>query len=113
MTVRQIRLTTTGRRTGQDHEVVVYAFPDADRHVVVGSYAGRSKDPDWAANLRASPRATVRTGRQSTDCQAREVEGAERERLWDLVVGEFPMYETYAARTERAIPLFVLEPVGG
>jgi F420H(2)-dependent quinone reductase len=110
--MRQIRLTTIGRKTGNPHEVVIYAFPDEERLVVVGSYAGRPKHPDWAANLRANQRATVRTGRESTEYQAREVDGAERERLWRLVTDAFPPYETYQGRTERLIPLFLLDPIG-
>jgi deazaflavin-dependent oxidoreductase (nitroreductase family) len=108
----QIRLTTVGRRTGRAHEVIIYAFPDGEDLVVVGSYAGRPDDPDWAANLRANSRATIRRGRESVDHRAREVDGAERERLWAMVVREFPLYETYQGRTDRVIPLFVLEPAG-
>jgi deazaflavin-dependent oxidoreductase (nitroreductase family) len=105
----QIQLITTGRKTGQEHEVTIYAFPDGDDLVVVGSYAGRPKDPDWAANLKANPSAKVRRGRESVEHRAHEVDGAERERLWKLVVKAFPMYQTYQRRTDRLIPLFVLE----
>jgi F420H(2)-dependent quinone reductase len=108
--LRQIALTTLGRKTGQDHQVVIYAFPDGDDLVVVGSYAGRPNDPDWAANLKANSRAIVKKGRQSVEHRARIVDGAERERLWAMVVEAFPMYETYQRRTNRVIPLFVLEP---
>jgi deazaflavin-dependent oxidoreductase (nitroreductase family) len=105
-------LTTIGRKTGREHEVTIYAFPDGDDLVVVGSYAGRPDDPDWAANLKANPLATVQRGTSSVEHRARVVEGAERERLWTMVVKEFPMYETYQKRTDRLIPLFLLEPVG-
>lgn len=110
--MREIRLTTTGRESGKHHEVVVYAFPDSDDLVVVGSYAGSPKDPDWAANLRANPDAIVRQGRESVAYRARVADGSERERLWSMVVGGFPLYDTYQARTDRVIPLFVLEPTG-
>jgi deazaflavin-dependent oxidoreductase (nitroreductase family) len=106
----QIELTTIGRRSGREHSVTIYAFPDGDDLVVVGSYAGRPNDPDWAANLKANPRAAVKRGRQSVDHRARVVDGAERERLWKMVVEAFPMYQTYQRRTDRVIPLFVLEP---
>jgi deazaflavin-dependent oxidoreductase (nitroreductase family) len=108
--LRQIQLTTIGRKSGQEHRVTIYAFPDGDDLVAVGSYAGRPNDPDWAANLKANPRATVTTGRKSIEHRARVVDGAERERLWTMVVEAFPMYETYRHRTDRVIPLFVLEP---
>jgi deazaflavin-dependent oxidoreductase (nitroreductase family) len=108
--MRQIRLTTTGRKTGKVHEVIINAFPVDDDLVVVGSYAGRPKDPDWAANLKVNPDATVRHGKESVRYRARAAEGPERERLWSLVVEGFPTYETYQRRTDRLIPLFVLEP---
>ena len=106
----RIELTTTGRKTGHPHEVVLYAWPDGDRLVVVGSYGGRPSDPDWASNLRAHPRAVVRRGRVTVEHVAREVEGAERERLWALVTDHFPLYQSYQGSTDRLIPLFVLEP---
>ncbi|HEX6146464.1 MAG TPA: nitroreductase family deazaflavin-dependent oxidoreductase [Acidimicrobiia bacterium] len=106
----EIRLTTNGRRSGNPHEVVLYAWPDGDRLVVVGSFGGRPSDPDWAVNLRGDPRAVVRRGRDSVEHLAREVQGAERDRLWALVTAHFPLYETYQRNTDRLIPLFILEP---
>jgi deazaflavin-dependent oxidoreductase (nitroreductase family) len=52
----------------------------------------------------------VNKGRETIEHQARVVDGAERERLWKLVVEAFPDYQTYQGRTDRLIPLFVLEP---
>jgi deazaflavin-dependent oxidoreductase (nitroreductase family) len=106
----QIKLTSTGRRSGNPHEVVLYAWPDGDRLVVVGSYGGSPSDPDWASNLRTHPRAAVRRGRETAEHVAREVEGPERERLWALVTAKFPLYQSYQSSTDRLIPLFVLEP---
>lgn len=80
--------------------------------MIVGSFAGGPKDPAWAGNLRADPRATVRRGRQAHEVRAHEVRGAERERLWGLVCDAFPLYETYQRRTKRRLPLFALEPMG-
>ena len=78
---------------------------------IVGSLGGSPEDPDWAHNLRADPRATVKKGREVLDVRASEVDAAERDRLWKLVVEAFPMYATYQRKTERVIPLFVLETV--
>jgi deazaflavin-dependent oxidoreductase (nitroreductase family) len=108
----QIALTTTGRKTGKPHEVTLYAYPDGDRLVVVGSYGGRPKDPDWVANLRETSPVTVGQRGAELEYRAEEVEGPDRERLWKLVTDAFPLYETYQSRTERLIPLIVLEPVG-
>ena len=92
--------------------MTLYAFDDGDRLVIVGSRGGAAKDPAWAVNLRSDGRASVRQGRETHHVQAREVDGPERARLWDLVCAEFPLYATYQRRTKRTIPVFVLEPVG-
>ncbi len=78
--------------------------------VIVGSRGGSAKDPAWATNLRALPRATVRLDDEEWTVRAYEVQGEERDRLWELVCAGFPLYETYRRRTTRTIPLFVLEP---
>ena len=102
------KLTTTGRKTGQLRSVTLYAYPDGDRVVVVGSRGGAKADPAWALNLRADPRATIRVGKDDRAVRAEEATGNERERLWGLVTEAFPLYATYQRRTERRIPLFVL-----
>jgi deazaflavin-dependent oxidoreductase (nitroreductase family) len=108
---KQIRLIATGRRSGNPREVTLYAFDDGENLVVVGSRGGSAKDPAWAANLRDNPLASVRLGGEEHEVRAREVEGAERDRLWELVIKQFPMYTYYEAKTKRVIPLFALEPI--
>lgn len=106
-----VTVTATGRKTGMPREVELFAFEDGDRLVIVGSSWGAAKNPVWVGNLRAEPRATVRVGGKLRAVVAREVhEDAERERLWRLVSGQFPTYETFQRRTSRTIPLFLLEP---
>ena len=107
------KLTTIGRTSGQPRTVTLYAWPDDDRLVIVGSWGGADRDPAWVRNLRAHPNATIRTGKTEREMRAHEADGTERERLWELVTNEFPLYRTYQRRTERVIPLFVLEAVGG
>ena len=109
---RQITLIATGRRSGTPRAVTLYAFDDGVDLVIVGSRGGSAKDPAWAANLRDNPLATVRLGREGRKVRAREVEGGERDRLWELVIKDFPMYSYYEGKTKRVIPLFTLEPVG-
>lgn len=106
-------LTTTGRKSGEPRSVPLYAFEDGDRLVIVGSWGGKPVDPAWVGNLRAEPRATIRVGRMEREVSAREVEvpSPERERLWKLVTEAFRYYATYQRKTDRVIPLFVLEPV--
>jgi len=110
---RQVRLTTTGRRSREARAVTLYAFEDGERLVIVGSRGGAARDPGWAVNLRDEPRATVKVGREERAVRATEVDGTERDRLWDLVCADFPLYATYQRRTKRRIPLFALEPFDG
>ena len=107
----QIRLTTTGRRSGKTRSATLYGFDAGDGAlVIVGSRGGAARDPAWAHNLRAESRATVTVGSEERAVRAREVpEGDERDRLWALVCEAFPLYATYQRRTKRLIPLFVLE----
>lgn len=103
-------LTTRGARSGKPRPAELYAYTDADRLVIVGSSGGSVRHPAWVHNLRAHPRATVQHGRTVREMTAREVtDPAERDRLWPLVVEQFPLYATYQRRTKRLIPLFVLE----
>lgn len=91
--------------------MTLYAWPDGDRLVLVGSSGGGDIDPAWVGNLRADPRATLQRGRRKSveAVVAHEVDGPERERLWALVCEAFPWYTTYQRKTTRRIPLFVLE----
>ena len=107
----KVTLTTTGRRSGEPRTVALYAFEDGDRLVITGSRGGAAKDPSWAENLRAYPKASVKRGRTTIEVTAREVDGAERDRLWQVVTEGFPLYATYQKRTKRRIPLFLLDQV--
>ena len=105
-----IMLTTRGARSGEVRPAELYAYPDADRLVIVGSSGGSARHPAWVHNLRAHPRATVQQGRAVREMASREVtDPEERARLWPFVVEQFPLYATYQRRTKRLIPLFVLE----
>jgi F420H(2)-dependent quinone reductase len=106
----QIKLTTTGRTSGRDRTVTLYGWEDGDKILVVGSWGGRERDPDWAGNLRAEQKASVTKGKERFEVTARELSGKARERAWDLVVERFPMYATYQRKTTRQIPVFALKP---
>jgi deazaflavin-dependent oxidoreductase (nitroreductase family) len=106
-----IVVTTTGRRTGTPRTVPLGAVRDGDRWLVVGSNAGRDQAPAWALNMEATPDVKVAVGGgDPAPFVARRPEGREAERLWLLVLGKYPGYADYQARTDRRIPLFVLEP---
>jgi deazaflavin-dependent oxidoreductase (nitroreductase family) len=104
----QIKLTTTGRTSGKDRTATLYAWEDGEELIVVGSWAGRPRDPDWAGNLRAHSVASVTHGKERFEVTARELDGRVRERAWGLVVDRFPQYAAYQRKTTRRIPLFAL-----
>ena len=105
----QIELTTTGRKSGRGRTVTLYGWEDDEDILVVGSWAGRERDPDWAGNLRAEPKASVTRAKYTFEVTAHELSGAARERAWELVVERFPMYATYQRKTTRQIPVFALK----
>jgi deazaflavin-dependent oxidoreductase (nitroreductase family) len=78
--------------------------------VVIASYGGRDDHPQWYRNLRANPVASVRVGTKSTEVVARTASGEERSRLWRDVVRAYDQYRVYQSRTDREIPIVVLEP---
>ncbi len=103
-------LTTVGRKTGQPRTCALTYIPKGDASVVIASYAGEPRHPDWWLNLAADPRAEVQRGAARLRVRAREADGDERARLWDEIVAKNADYATYQTRTSRRIPVVVLEP---
>jgi deazaflavin-dependent oxidoreductase (nitroreductase family) len=104
-------LTTTGRKSGQQRTAPVAYLADADRYIVIGSNAGHARVPAWSLNLKANPKAEVEVGRKRISVGARVAEGEERAGLWRKMNEQYSGFDDYAARTDRDIALFVLEPV--
>ena len=105
-------LRTTGRWTGAPRTVPLGAIPDGDAWVVIGSNGGRDADPGWVHNLRAEPRATIQLRCDSWPVIAHEADPPEAARIWPIVVAAYPAYPAYPGyreRTDRLIPLFVLD----
>jgi deazaflavin-dependent oxidoreductase (nitroreductase family) len=82
---------------------------DGDRLVVVGSKGGAPADPGWYRNLRKHPEVEVQVKNDVFRARARTAEGEERERLWSLAARQWPDYDEYVKRTDRKIPVVVLE----
>lgn len=104
-------LVTHGRKSGERRTVGLNYLTDDGRLVVVGSYAGESRHPAWWLNLLANPRAEVQVGAAHYAVTARELEGADRDRMWARVVATDPSYAEYQDRTTRRIPVVVLERI--
>jgi deazaflavin-dependent oxidoreductase (nitroreductase family) len=109
-----VELTTTGRRTGKPRTVLLTApLRDGEGYVVVASRGGDDQHPAWFLNLRDRPEVEVAVqGGERRPMRARIVSAEERARMWPQIAGRYRNYAGYQERTEREIPLVVLEPRG-
>ena len=102
-------LTTIGRRSGEPRvQPLIYREVDG-KPVIVASKGGSPEHPAWYLNLRDRPEVEVQIKGEVFRATARDAEGAERARLWDLLVEVWPPYADYQRRTDREIPVVVLE----
>ena len=104
-------LVTTGRRSGLRRTTPLIYLPDGNRQVIVASNGGAAKHPVWWLNLQAHPEATVEIAGRKTRVRATEARGEEKARLWKRLVEMYPSYESYQRRTDREIPVILLDPV--
>ena len=102
-------LTTTGRRSGDARTTPLIHRTDGGHWVVVASKGGTPENPAWYENLRADPNATIQVMDEEIPVRASTAEGEERARLWSLMAEVWPGYDDYQAKTEREIPIVVLE----
>ena len=108
--VRTLVLATTGRRTGTPRRTCLIYGTSGGEYVVVASKGGAEGDPAWFLNLEADPGVGVQVGTRRFTARARVATPAEREPLWTQMAGIFPLYEEYAQKTERVIPIVLLTP---
>ena len=101
--------TTTGAQSGKKRYVPLMRVEENGRYAMVASKGGDPKHPSWYHNVVANPEVTVQDGDKVFTGTARELEGAEREHWWKLAVEAFPNYAEYQTKTERQIPVFVVE----
>ncbi|TVT01716.1 nitroreductase family deazaflavin-dependent oxidoreductase [Amycolatopsis bartoniae] len=104
-----MRLTTTGRKSGLERTVNLLYFPRGDQFVLIGSNWGKPRDPDWAHNLRAQPKALVEVRRKKVPVLATEVTGERYAALWREVLEFWPGYAMERSVAGRELPLFVLD----
>ncbi len=103
-------LTTTGRKTGRRRTVALVYLRDDERIVLVASQGGMPRHPIWFLNLEADPAVEFQTGPAPRPYRARRADPAERGRYWPRLCALYPGYETYQQKTEREIPIVILEP---
>ena len=105
-------LVATGRKTGRERTTPLLYLEDGDRQVIVASNGGAAKSPVWWLNLKANPEAKVEVTGRKAGVRAREARGEEKARLWERLVRMYPSYRSYQEKTDREIPVIVLETAG-
>ena len=102
-------LTTTGRKTGREHTTPLIYGKSGDDYVIVASKGGAPEPPDWYVNLSEHPEVQVQVMGDRFSARARTATPEEKPELWQEMVGHWPDYDEYQRRTEREIPVVVLE----
>lgn len=105
-------VTSRGARSGKVRKNPVMRVEHGGRYAVVASKGGAPTHPLWYFNLVAHPRVELQDGPEIHDMVAREVSGEEKAAWWERAVQAYPDYADYQKRTDRPIPVFVLEPAG-
>lgn len=108
--VDTLLLTTRGRKSEKLRRTALIYGIDDGNYVVVGSRGGHRNHPAWYLNLVADPAVRIQVGPEHHDCRARTASGAERSRLWEMMSQIFPQYRQYQEKTDREIPVVVIEP---
>lgn len=105
-----IVVTSRGAKTGRLRKNPVMRVEHNGKYAAIASMGGQPKNPVWYYNLLGDPHVEVQDGPMKKDMIAREVTGDEKAEWWDRALVVWPDYADYQARTERVIPVFVLEP---
>ncbi len=104
-------LTTTGRKTGEKRQSMLTApIVEGDRVVLIASYGGGPKHPQWYLNLQANPTVEITRGNKTTTMTARTAGPAERAELWPRATAAYKGYTGYQEKTDREIPVVIFEP---
>lgn len=105
-------ITTTGRKTGKKRSRPLMHLRDGDKIMVVASAGGDDNHPSWFLNMQANPEVTVQVGDQEATYRARTAEGSERDELYARFVAVHDTFAEYETKTDRVIPVVVMDPVG-
>ena len=111
ITAPALLLTTTGRKSGNKFIFPLFYGTDGESYVIVASKGGAPEHPGWYRNLLANPDVEIQVGTKKLKARARTATGEERARLWKKSLEFWPPYADYALKTEREIPVVVLDPV--
>jgi len=106
-----IVLTSVGAKTGRLRKTALMRVEHEGVYAVVASLGGAPRHPVWYYNLKKNPQVVLQDRAIKRDYMAREIMGSEKARWWERAVEAWPDYATYQAKTDREIPVFVLEPM--
>jgi len=105
------RITSIGAKSKQPRTLVLYGFSENEKIALIASNFGQAHNPSWYYNLKANPKCQVQWKGTSREYIARESQGEEREKYWNIAVSYYKGYELYAIRAvHRQIPVMILEP---
>jgi F420H(2)-dependent quinone reductase len=107
-----VLVTTRGAKTGKIRKVPLMRVEHDGVYALVASLGGAPKHPVWYFNLKADPKVKLMDGAVTGEFVARELEGEERDLWWARSVEAWPDYANYQTKTDRQIPVFILEPAG-
>ncbi|HVZ08930.1 nitroreductase family deazaflavin-dependent oxidoreductase [Rhodopila sp.] len=111
MVVPSLMLTTTGRKSGEKYMFPLYYGQVGNSYLIIASKGGAPEHPGWYRNLQAHPEAEVQVGTKKIKVKARTASGEERAKLWQQALTFWPPYADYQKKTDREIPVVVLDPV--
>jgi deazaflavin-dependent oxidoreductase (nitroreductase family) len=104
-----IILTTKGAKSGKIRKTPLMRVEHDGKYAAVASLGGAPKHPVWYFNVIEDPHVELQDGPQKRDMTARELTGDEKDAWWERAIAAYPDYEDYQKKTERVIPVFVLE----
>ena len=106
-----IQITTIGAKSGEARTMPLVSLFDGEKIALIGSNFGRQHNPGWYYNLKANPQCTVQVNGREQKFIARQTEGEEREKYWQMAVSYYKGYDLYKVRAaHRQIPVMILEP---
>jgi len=111
--VPTLLITTRGRKSGTLHRTALIYGRDGDRYLVVASRGGSPLHPSWYLNLVDHPEVDLQVGPAKFSARARTADADEKPRLWSIMASIWPDYDSYQSKTNRDIPVVILEPTDG
>ncbi len=102
-------LTTTGRKSGDQRDAALIYAPHGDAYAIVASKGGADAPPAWYLNLEAEPAVEVQVWGDRFKATARTASAEEKAEIWPTMTTEWPAYDEYQKKTDREIPVVLLE----